>query len=811
MKTSRYLIILSGLLLLGFYLQAQDLSGVRILINPGHGGYDSDDRNVVIAPFTSGNQNGFWESKSNLDKGFALRSMLLSHNAEAMMSRTQNTTADDLPLSAIVQMANEYNADFMLSIHSNAGAGSANHVLMLYSGVDTGDTYIYPTPTPYSELSKAISTEIAKNIYSNQITTWNSTYSVRGDKTFGRTAMGGWSDGYGVLRGLTVPGVISEASMHDYIPETYRLMNMDYKRLEAWQFLKSFATYFKSATLTTGNIAGSVRDKFLLNDAAYFKFPDSKDSYLPLNGATVKILPGDSVCTTDNLYNGVFSFESLPAGTYSLVTQAAGYHSDTTQVTVEVNKTTYANIRLNKIRNTPPQVVEYSPRALTPDTVMLASSVIRLKFNWDIDPASAQQAFSITPAVAGKFVFKESNFVMEFVPSSPLDISTLYTVNIAKAVRHFDGLTMEKDFTFQFKTASRNELKLVAAYPMMNETNVDYYQPTFTFVFDKKLQTSELINGVQVYDNSGKIIPKNLRKLYHNTVPAPYGSTQLTLAENLVPGRNYIVKLAKGIKDVEGVFLTDTLEIPFTASDERVTNKTVVENFETAGKLSVDEPQGKLVAAASVLSSSSTRLFDAYSYNLKYTFTEQTGGEVVYRFNSPSVNVNSDSVMGLHIYGDLSGNELYLMFSSGGDTKLIRADSIHYGFWKYAEVALRELPAQSVWQLTGFKISQTTAPLSATGNLFVDNLLIYSKPLSFVSSPGLNKVKVYPNPVSEVLYVEAKDNQPVKRLELYSVSGQLIRQTSKGSMPVADIIPGTYMIKALLKEETFTVPVIIRR
>ena len=33
---------------------SQDLSGVKIYINPGHGGYDSDDRNVVISPYTQG-------------------------------------------------------------------------------------------------------------------------------------------------------------------------------------------------------------------------------------------------------------------------------------------------------------------------------------------------------------------------------------------------------------------------------------------------------------------------------------------------------------------------------------------------------------------------------------------------------------------------------------------------------------------------------------------------------------------------------------------------------------------------------------
>ena len=50
----------------------------------------------------------------------------------------------------------------------------------------------------------------------------------------------GWSDGYGVLRGLTTPGVISEGCMHDYQPETYRLLNHDYRWMEAWHFYKTF-------------------------------------------------------------------------------------------------------------------------------------------------------------------------------------------------------------------------------------------------------------------------------------------------------------------------------------------------------------------------------------------------------------------------------------------------------------------------------------------------------------------------------------------------------------------------------------------
>ena len=75
---------------------ATDMKDLKIYVNPGHGGYDSDDRNVAVPPFASHDQNGFWESKSNLIKGLDIREMLRGFGADVMMSRTTNTTADDL-------------------------------------------------------------------------------------------------------------------------------------------------------------------------------------------------------------------------------------------------------------------------------------------------------------------------------------------------------------------------------------------------------------------------------------------------------------------------------------------------------------------------------------------------------------------------------------------------------------------------------------------------------------------------------------------------------------------------------------------
>ena len=63
---------------------SQDFSGIKICINPGHGGYDSNDRYIA--------ETGFWESVGNLDKGLALRDILVGMNANIVMTRTTNTT-----------------------------------------------------------------------------------------------------------------------------------------------------------------------------------------------------------------------------------------------------------------------------------------------------------------------------------------------------------------------------------------------------------------------------------------------------------------------------------------------------------------------------------------------------------------------------------------------------------------------------------------------------------------------------------------------------------------------------------------------
>ena len=803
-KTSLFLVVL---LLTGFsHTQAQNLSGITICVNPGHGGFDSDDRNVVIAPYTSGDPNGFWESQSNLDKGKYLRDMLVAAGANVILTRTTNTTADDLNLSVIVAMANQGNADFMIAIHSNAGNGIANNVLQLYAGKDVTDATIYPTPTPVSEKSRDISTVIAKNQYANQITTWSSGYSVTGDKTFGRVAMG-WSDGYGVMRGLAVPGVISEGMMHDYIPETYRLMNLEYKWLEAWNFFKSFSNYFKpTEVFPNGNIAGSVRDsRNIITAGSYYKLK-GRDELLPLNGAKLTIVETNQTYTVDQMNNGVYVFKNLAPGQYNVKAEATGYYAQTIPVTVAAGNISFLNISLNKVRNTPPQVLSYIPNVAITDSVECSTDIV-LNFNWDMDIESTKNAFSITPAVAGTFTFEDSQYRLRFKPAKPLEKSTLYTVKLDKSAKHPDNLSMTNDFTFQFVTKGRNRLSLLTSYPYAGDNGV-YTKPLFRFVFDRVLNTNNLLTAIKVYDKNGTELAKAARTFLNNKVAAPNGSCYFELTNALTVNEDYKVVILGNVVDEVGVTIVDPIEINFHTSTVLVDNKPLVDAFETSS-YTYDAPKSAGVTSAAVATNSSKKLFGTYSNIITYNFN-QTAATAAFSIANPTSTVFTDKIVGLHVYGDLSGNEVQLQFTNGTNVGYVKLCNLNFFGWEFVETGLSALSGLANYQLTGFRIVRKSGVLSGSGELYFDNMLLYDTPLLAIPETLKGLVKVYPNPTCNQLHVTVPAGE-LPTLQLYTVNGILVKEVQADVMNVSEIAAGTYFIKIKISTNSVSLPVIIIR
>ncbi|MDO9152925.1 MAG: T9SS type A sorting domain-containing protein [Paludibacter sp.] len=335
---------LIGILMISFICNVAfgaDLTGKRIYINPGHGGFDANDRNVQTINFAMADTLGFWESKSNLLKATALRNMLQAAGATVYMSRTRNRTEDDRLLSEIAGEANANNVDAFLSIHSNAiGTNTGtNYLLLLFHGRDN---------SPKIPQSLAQCNAAWPRLINNKLTVWThytTSTNIRGDTTFYGTY------GLGVLTPLTVPGFLSEGSFHDYKPETHRLLNPDYCRLEAMHFYRFYCDYFQSDLPTKGLIAGHVRGKDeTLNHAQYIYKAATDDRWLPLNNARVKLMnaAGDSLAgyKVDSLYNGIFMFHDLNPGTYKLRFDAKDHTSKDTTVIVAAAATTYAKMLL---------------------------------------------------------------------------------------------------------------------------------------------------------------------------------------------------------------------------------------------------------------------------------------------------------------------------------------------------------------------------------------------------------------------------------------------------------------------------------
>lgn len=807
MKTTiTKILTLSIFVLITFSMPAQDLTGIKIHINPGHGGWDGDDRGIPTPLYPSVGPNvGFWESQSNLDKGMQLKTMLEAHGATVQMSRTQNRTQDDLPLSTIVQMANEFQADFMLSIHSNAGNGVANYVLQLFAGKTDGDTHNYPTPTPRSNESRDISTEIAKNQYKNQLTYWTANYNVSGDKTFARLFMG-WSDGYGVMRGLTVPGTISEGSMHDYIPETYRLMNMEYKWLESWNFLKAFCTYFKNAEIPTGNIAGYVKDsRNLILDGPYKKY--GKDVLLPLDSAKLTILETNQTYIVDKNRNGVYVFKDLQPGTYTVKAEATGYYSQTKEITVVKNEINHLLFELNKIRNTPPQVISYTPNVALTDSV-IASTDIVLNFNWDMDEASTRAAFSITPATEGTLTFEDSQYRLRFTPTMPLEKSTLYTVRLDKSAKHPDNLSMEEDFVFQFVTQSRNRLGLIEGYPKDGSKSVYATKPLFMLIFDRTVDNNSARNNINVLDGNGTSLSKITRSVVFNKVGSPYGDMYFELTDPLIAGNEYTLRIGGEVMDNTGVKVVEPIDIRFTASAVAVTDKTIVDDFEVAGEYTYELTQSENDTLSTIARSTTQKLFGSAAYRIRTTFKDVVASSV-YKIATPTATTETGKVFGLHVYGDMSGNELQLQFRSVTAENVVvylKLCELDFKGWEFVEAELNET---ANFQLTGIRVVRKNGLLSKSTDIHIDNLLQYAEPISGLISNKLDPaISVYPNPATDIIRVKTDENA-LPLLQLYSLNGVLLKVANDKQISVSEFEAGTYLLKVKTSKGVFSKVVII--
>ena len=718
----------------------------KIYINPGHGGYDSDDRLMYLYPIFIGSvvneelgytrEQSFWESTSNLDKGLRLDTMLRALGFQTKLSRIHNTTADDRSLSGISAEASTWNADFMLSIHSNAGNPS-NYILQLHSGITPGDPYGlngYPEKVPewVCNEARAITTLMGNNQYSNQVSCWSREPNIAGDKTFARTIMG-WSNGYGVMRNLKVPGTISEGMMHDYLPETYRLMNIDYKRQESFQFTKTFYTYFCNGELPYGAIGGRIHDVYQKQEFPNYKArKGTRDEYRPILRGLVELWQGDQLLdtyVTDTLYNGVYYFWNLQPGTYTVKAKPEGYYPQEQILEVKNNEISYGIFALSLMRQTPPEVIAYTPKVEITDSV-LVSVQPTITFNWDMNTEATAEALTISPAVEGTISFENDNRTLRFKPAKRFEPGTEYTITIGTGACHPDTTFenyMQQPFSFKFRTSLRGNLEVVQTYPVDGSEGVPL-DAAFIAIFDGKLANTAN-KYLKLYDANDKDISPVARNIKLNgAAPEPYGSARFELkAGTLQPNSDYKMVIGAEIADVNGVLVTDPVTITFRTGGEVVTSTPMVNTLDTVF-FEGDKENSVGVASVSTGINKNSKKEGLASNKFSYTFSEDNGEAVYVADNVTAILGNSNSIFGMYINADYSFNTLYAKWAVEGDIQYTKICDLDYAGWLYQEADMSALPAGVDYQFMGFKLVRQSSFLSGKGEVSVDALRVQFEP-----------------------------------------------------------------------------------
>lgn len=246
------------------------LKGVRIFIDPGHGGDDRRNKNL----------GGLVEADINLSVAISLREYLLKAGAIVLMSREKDET---IGLYERTDLANNFNTDLFISIHHNSGSSINNY--------KTNYTSTYYHSKESNEKFKPSSRDFARFVQREL------SYVMRNPGGLG-SFDGTYSDyiiypgeGFAVLRETKMTGVLIECAFYTNRLENKRLRIPEFNDIQAWGIFKGIARYLmngipKFELLADQSIFNNNRLslKILIND---FNSVDPESIQIKLDGITL--------------------------------------------------------------------------------------------------------------------------------------------------------------------------------------------------------------------------------------------------------------------------------------------------------------------------------------------------------------------------------------------------------------------------------------------------------------------------------------------------------------------------------------------
>ncbi len=141
--------------------------------------------------------------------------------------------------------------------------------------------------------------------------------------------------------------------------------------------------------------------------------------------------------------------------------------------------------------STTPVVVSVFPSNGSTNVPLRAS--IGGTFSVPMNQTSVNNAFTISPAVAGDIVWNGNTFV--FTPSQGLAQNTVYTCSFSTAAQSAAGLSLQSTYTWSFTTGNGSTDNtapyVIAVNPVNNATGVDINNPSIAVTFSEAMKRQD--------------------------------------------------------------------------------------------------------------------------------------------------------------------------------------------------------------------------------------------------------------------------------------------------------------------------------
>ena len=196
---------------------AKFLQGVKICLDPGHGG-DASQRAYKRGP------TGVREAEFNLRVAQYLRDLLTKAGAEVLLTREEDV---EISLEARANMANTSGADLFVSCHHNAmdNKPEVNHTTVWYHR----DVDYRPSDL---DLARYLCQSLLDGIALPDITA----VPLKSDQLM-------YENGFGLLRAARVTAALCETSFYTNPDEEQRLRDPEYNLREAYAIFLGLARY----------------------------------------------------------------------------------------------------------------------------------------------------------------------------------------------------------------------------------------------------------------------------------------------------------------------------------------------------------------------------------------------------------------------------------------------------------------------------------------------------------------------------------------------------------------------------------------